>query len=280
MTHEQDPTRRPSSSLGHSLSPSVPPPSPARFIRHRLLHASHTQKPGSFSDTLSTETPTKLTNNRHDLTTLDITDLMTSSSHTTLHGEASTLRLSKGFQDAGDDEIDPEYQQLLHKEVTHSPESTDLLPSKPSLSSSSTLVNDTSYPPHKPVPAPQVFARGAPPLHLPKLDAYLSSLPKPPFSSEKTPSQPSMFAPMDRLAKSAMSLEDLEFNSQIPPFWRNRKTLLGSAVSLVLGLTVSDSFFVCLMILGLTEKFRVRVQLLHFTAFKALSTLYKCSLYS
>lgn len=263
MAHEQDPLRRPSSSSSGPLS-SYPPPSPARFVRHPLLNASDTKKPASFPSNSTTTDSTTLTNNRHDLTTLDITDLMTSDDS---HSDASTLR-SKGFQDAGDDDDDSESEHPLLEKCVQSPESTNSLALKPSVSSASTLVNGrTGYPPHKPVPATQVFARGASPLHLPKLDAYLASLPKPPFSSKKTSSKPSMFAPMDRLAKSAMSLEDLEMNFQIPPWWRNRKTLLGSAVNLVIGLTVSDPFFVA-NDLVLTWSFRVPVQLQHTTAYK------------
>ncbi|KAG6849513.1 hypothetical protein H0H93_007867 [Arthromyces matolae] len=90
---------------------------------------------------------------------------------------------------------------------------------------------------HLPVPATIVFARNAPPLHLPALDRLLSSMPSPGFSRDLQ----GMFPPMDKLTKLGKSLDDLETNATVPPFWRNRKTLLGSTVNLVLGLTGSSA---------------------------------------
>ena len=94
--------------------------------------------------------------------------------------------------------------------------------------------------PHKPVPATTVFARGATRLHLPKLDAYIASLERPAFmESGSRWGKDKMFPPMDRLVSVGQSLDDLEANKRIPPFWRNRTGLLGSAVNIVLGVTVS-----------------------------------------
>ncbi|KAJ3799908.1 hypothetical protein GGU11DRAFT_775291 [Lentinula aff. detonsa] len=231
---EQD-TLSPSSPLsdqvGSAPSSALPAPSPARFIQHppRSIYHNNQNPPFARSSPSITTSSTTITNN-YDLTTLDITDS---------NPRSDTLSI-EGFED-GDDELnDLESQRLLasSEKYSHTPDSKSALSHTPSISSASTLVE---HPSHNPIPATQVFARNAPPLYLPKLDAYLSSLPKPSFAGEKTSSKPRMFPPMDRLEKSKQSLEDMEMNSQIPPFWRNRKTLLGSAVNLVIGLTGSSA---------------------------------------
>ncbi|GLB36113.1 hypothetical protein LshimejAT787_0304010 [Lyophyllum shimeji] len=90
---------------------------------------------------------------------------------------------------------------------------------------------------HVPVPATVVFARDAPPLYLPQLDKLLSSLSPPEFRDGSG----GMFSPMDKLVESGMSLDDLEANSSVTPAWRNRKTLLGATVNVVLGFTGSSA---------------------------------------
>ncbi|KAJ3883366.1 hypothetical protein F5051DRAFT_391948 [Lentinula edodes] len=233
MAHEQD-ASLPSvlSSDQGASAPStlplatVPAPSPARFIRHPPRNGTSKPVPSDPSAFATTNFTTMTKNNHYDLTTLDITDLIPRRSDTLV---------SNAFEDAGDGAENSESQSLLllkKHSISHS------ISPKPSISSTSTLVGSSS---HNPVPATQVFARNALPLHLPKLDAYLASLPKPPFSGEKTSSKPRMFPPMDKLANSNQSLEDMEMNSKIPPFWRNRKTLLGAAVSLFMGLTGSSA---------------------------------------
>lgn len=91
---------------------------------------------------------------------------------------------------------------------------------------------------HAPIPATVLFARDAAPLHLPKLDKYLSSFPPPRFSQVVDQEVP--FPPMGNLAKLGMSLEDLETNRTQIPTWRNRNTVLGSAVNIILGLMGSS----------------------------------------
>jgi hypothetical protein len=87
---------------------------------------------------------------------------------------------------------------------------------------------------------------------LPKLDNYIASLPKPEFlennrgkgkdkdesKEQETPGDPAMFPPMERLAKSGLSLDDLEANNVKLPFWKNRKTILGSSLNVVIGFLV------------------------------------------
>ncbi|TRM60170.1 hypothetical protein BD626DRAFT_408024 [Schizophyllum amplum] len=106
-------------------------------------------------------------------------------------------------------------------------------------SSTSTLVNHHRFSPHTPVPASILFSQDAAPLYLPKLDQHLSTLHPPTFVNMKG-KQDAMFPPMDKLAASEKSLEDLETNATVAPIWRNRTTLLGGAVNIVVGLTGSS----------------------------------------
>lgn len=108
---------------------------------------------------------------------------------------------------------------------------------------------------HKPVPARTLFGRTAPSLSLPKLDDYLSGIAAPSFSDfpqvripdsgkgkGKGKPQPGrdMFPPLDMLAISRSSIDDLEHNSIIPPAWRDRTTIFGAIVSGFLGVTGSS----------------------------------------
>ncbi|KAL1720708.1 hypothetical protein EV715DRAFT_196531 [Schizophyllum commune] len=51
----------------------------------------------------------------------------------------------------------------------------------------------------------------------------------------------SMFPPMDKLAASERTLEDLETNTTVAPFWRNRTTILGAALNIIVGFTGSSA---------------------------------------
>ncbi|THV07730.1 hypothetical protein K435DRAFT_772567 [Dendrothele bispora CBS 962.96] len=223
-----------------SFRSALPPSSPARFISH----PRHSDRPSSSprSDTIDSsftnQSATTLTipTNANDITTVDITDSFvktTSASRDNLSDDDNDLHENDLFSD------DIETHKLLDRRHLNLHKS----PSTPSLSSAATLVNQPrTSGPHKPVPAILLFARNASPLYLPKLDAYLSTIPKPKFIGDRgTSKNPRMFAPMDRLAASGRSLEDLETNSEVPPFWRNRKTLLGSAVGAVIGITGSSA---------------------------------------
>lgn len=84
---------------------------------------------------------------------------------------------------------------------------------------------DPSAPAHRPVPAPTLFGRNAAPLYLPKLDKHLSSLPAPEFTKWKGKGKETdvpMFPPMEQLAASGRTIDDLEHNSMIPPAWQDR----------------------------------------------------------
>ncbi|KAK0464168.1 hypothetical protein IW261DRAFT_1524303 [Armillaria novae-zelandiae] len=112
--------------------------------------------------------------------------------------------------------------------------------------------------PHTPVAVTDLFARKAAPLHLPKLDKYLSSLQPPDFLRDDSKwDKSSMFPPMDRLALTGSSLDDLETNSKVPVSWRDRKTILGSAVGIVLGVTGSSALATYYSLQGLTNTVQI-----------------------
>ncbi|TFK57131.1 hypothetical protein OE88DRAFT_1620976 [Heliocybe sulcata] len=121
---------------------------------------------------------------------------------------------------------------------------------------------------HSPVPASTVFARNAPPLYLPELDDYLSSLPKPSFTpipsarSKLQQREVPMFPPMDLLASSGKSLEDLEDNSTVPSFWRDRSSILSSLVNWVLDLMGSSALATFYSLQGLMNTVQIFALLL------------------
>ena len=98
------------------------------------------------------------------------------------------------------------------------------------------------FPVHKPVPALIVFSRNAHPLSLPKLDHYLTSVPPSPLGRDNNDNSGDMFPPLDQLAKTGLSIDDLEANSTIAPVWRNPVSILGSLQNVMIGLLVSLVF--------------------------------------
>jgi hypothetical protein len=106
--------------------------------------------------------------------------------------------------------------------------------------------------PHKPIPARQVFSRGAPTLYLPHLDELLSQISPPQFdreflvsdspikgkSKEKLSDQ--MFPPLDKLR--GRTLEELHHNSALPPFYKDKNSILSSIITFVIGVAVSPRF--------------------------------------
>lgn len=94
-----------------------------------------------------------------------------------------------------------------------------------------------------PVPATVIFGTGACPLYLPELDNFLSNLPAktfPPYASNLQVGNTNIFPPMDLFMAAGKSLKDLENNNVVPPTWRNRNSIFGALVNIVLGITVSD----------------------------------------
>nr|GAT44157.1 predicted protein [Mycena chlorophos] len=114
---------------------------------------------------------------------------------------------------------------------------------------------------HSPVAATTVFARNAPPLSLPRLDDHLSRI-HPPEFAESQPASPPMFPPMEQLAETGSTIEDLELNYTPPPAWRNRNTLLGSLVSLIIGATGSSAVATYYSLQGLTNTLQIFALLL------------------
>ena len=94
---------------------------------------------------------------------------------------------------------------------------------------------------HSPVPATTLFWRNAVSLYLPKLDEYLAALPIPEFTKwagkGKEKDVP-MFPPMEKLAASKLTIDDLEHNSTVVPAWRDRNFWFSLASSAVVGVLV------------------------------------------
>ena len=100
---------------------------------------------------------------------------------------------------------------------------------------------DPSAAVHSPVPASTLFDRYTFPLYLPKLDKYLSSLPAPEFTTWKGKGKEKgvlMFPPMEQLAASKRTIEDLEHNSTVTPVWRDRNFWLSLTTDAVIGVVV------------------------------------------
>lgn len=104
---------------------------------------------------------------------------------------------------------------------------------------------------HQPVPATVLFGKHAAPLSLPKLDAHLNELEVLKFSYA------GRFAPMDRLANSGRSLEDLEFNRPIPPVWRDRNVITGATLNIILGFAGSSFAQAYYSLGGLLNTFQI-----------------------
>ena len=122
----------------------------------------------------------------------------------------------------------------------------DLMISRPP-SPSPTLVSLSPSIPHVPVAAKTVFSRGSAPLSLPALDNYLSSIPAPTFSSFPTghplstqdkPAEGGLSPPMDLLSATGHTIEELEKNSVVRPWWRNRGIFFNAFMNVMIGLMV------------------------------------------
>ncbi|KAJ8083971.1 hypothetical protein PM082_002738 [Marasmius tenuissimus] len=252
-----------------STPQQIPASTPARFINPgpRILRNRKTSYTGlpqetnddpSVSATAFTNTiPVVITN-----TTVDITDVNTPRPPTRIDDGMIPPAVkddewsSENYQEPYDDD---ETRHLIERTHTYPPSST----SHHSLSSSATLIpGRPQFGPHKPISAIELFSRKASPLYLPKLDSYLSSLPKPSFNGIKSSTPAGMFPPMDRLTASGFTIEELEANSRVAPFWRNRQTLLGSAVNLVLGVTGSSMLATFYSLQGLANTVQVFALLL------------------
>jgi len=206
-----------------------PPNTPARFLRRdatpsRLEHTTSIDTTNSRSTTSTTYSAND-THDKYDPLTLPlVTPALASKS--TLLDSASNLASSEAT-------IAPSHILSTTKYIPH-----DVAfgpgADKP-------LQRRRNSKPHDPVPATAVFARDAHPLHLPKLDEYISGLQPPTFSQ---PSYMDMkpFSPMEMLHKAKYTLDDLEHNSKALPWW-DRQTILGAFVGSVIGFLVSVFFY-------------------------------------
>lgn len=273
---QQSRTSRPESSDRSQASTSrptgprrsgQPAPAYARFIQHQTRQTSPRQTyeeseglPFTPSNDFTTVTNDSFDDEPN--TEADVTDELPmkpiefSSYNSSIRDHLDLKSSLKRRQPSGQDDEDPlehEAQSLLTE--------TD---QKCTFDDSTVVASDSSHKPllspiperrggpviapHTPVPAVKVFSRKAAPLYLPALDNYLASLPPPnfstfPYDTSNKDRPPMMFPPMDRLAATGRTLADLETNSTIPPWYRNRNTLFGAITSRVLGTLVSWNEF-------------------------------------
>jgi hypothetical protein len=246
----------PSNSTRWSYAPDVDPPrSPARFLSSRSppAYSPYADNHGTLlttstaSDTLA---PSAHASGVSALEASDIADELGGQGGLHFREGSGNAKKAKKYREYGPIE-DQEDEDLLKStpstthESSYPPSRPRVPPARPTFQQ---LWSHTSTPcrlGHTPIPAIAVFARRAAPLSLPQLDGYISSLPIPNFvqHARKLPSgERQMFPPMDHLAASKKSIEDLEMNRQITPSWRNRSTLTGALTSLVLGVVVSFAF--------------------------------------
>lgn len=90
----------------------------------------------------------------------------------------------------------------------------------------------------RPIPAQVLFARNAYPISLPKLDQYLASIVPPSFAARQSQGRGDMFPPLEQLAKTGFSLDDLENNSKIPSAWLDRTSIFWTGVTSLVDLLV------------------------------------------
>jgi hypothetical protein len=102
------------------------------------------------------------------------------------------------------------------------------------------IASEPTSPHYPPISASTVFSKNAPPLYLPNLDNYMSSLPPAHFSAlnNRSPSGMNMFPPMNLLENSGKTIEDLERNIVLAPSWTKRTTIFKGLAGISLGLAV------------------------------------------
>ena len=240
---DQEQRRKLSTQIQREVSIQLPPPTPARFIKRseaRLDASPSTRKEISHTT-------------QHPLSTTHLT-----TSHD--YGREPFLETNGSLQEPKFNFAIPRVSSFKNSRFSL-PNSIDALPSDdrppehesltqliypPGLVSGADSPLKSPYstscgykfPNHKPVPAQTILARNAHALSLPKLDEYLALLSPPDISAIVCESRENMFIPMNQLAKAKLSLDDLENNSSVAPFWRDRKILFGTPLSFLLGILV------------------------------------------
>lgn len=224
------------------VSIQLPPPSPARFIKRseaRLNASSSTRKEISrpTQHPLSTTYLTTSHDYGHE-SLLQINDSLQEPSSTVAIPVSRLKNLRSSLPDSTktltSDDRPPEQESLARLVYPANLASHMASPSEVK-GLYSTLYTS---PLHTPVPAQTIFARNACALSLPKLDEYLASLSPPDFPPVICDSSKTMFLPMEQLAKAKLSLDDLENNSTVASFWRDRNFIFGRFLSYLLAILV------------------------------------------
>lgn len=272
-----------------STAASSLPPTPARFISREspAPEASASSSTASHSRTVVSRPSSKLSSDGAETVDIAEEDVTSSLHHARTPFLDSVLKRPSAIQFADAEEK----EKLIPNPHAHTyPPQNPFIGGKsyanrPTVISTNTATTWSSTRSHIPVPATTVFARNAVPLHLPKLDEYLASLPKPEFleskrnlkdnldegtgsrprgsgSKAKAVDAPDMFPPMERLVKSGKSLDDLEVNLGTLPFWRNRKTILGASLNVIIGFLGSSALASFYSLQGLVNTVQVFALLL------------------
>ena len=235
--------------IEHITDP-IPPPRPARFIKHSLdLGTNDTSLPKLASQILPSPQHSALSTNLSSTKTLTKThenlfyqsicespfsqippSLPSSRIASFQHAHVPTTVFSLNHSGDG------EGSQSLLKHTYPPPES---YPDTNNSTHKSPHRRRRSLPVHKPIPALVVFSRNAYPLNLPKLDHYLTSIPPSILGRDDCDNPGDMFPPLDQLAKTGLSIDDLEANSTIAPVWKNPASILGSLQNVMIGFLVS-----------------------------------------
>lgn len=232
-----------STAADNSRDKSPPAPSPARFIHHPPLRPSQYTNDDT-TTLLASESTTLQAHSTAIDTTADVTDELNPGGKLHFREGSGGARVKKWLfsKDENGDSVrrSEEYHLLSNMSPVadeFDPQSTGTVES---FASSSTTVPKPHAPGHSPVPVSRVFSRLAPPLSLPRLDKYLSSFKPPSFATDAAGKgkNVAMFEPMDRLAATGRSLQDLESSSKIYSAWENRNSITSIMSSIVLGVTV------------------------------------------
>lgn len=229
-----------STTTDNSRDKSSPSPSPARFLQHPPSRQSQYTNDDATTLLASESTPFRAHSTAID-TTADVTDELNPGGKLHFREGSGGARVKKWLSSKDEESIrkSEEYHLLSNMSPT-ADEFNPQFTTEESYASSATVVPQTQLPDHTPIPVSRVFSRLAPPLSLPRLDKYLSTIPPPSFASEAggKGKNVAMFEPMDRLAATGKSLQDLETSSRIYAAWENRNPITGIITSIVLGITV------------------------------------------
>lgn len=225
--------------------PTRPAPSPARFLHHNTSRPSYNTN--DETETLLASDENTLLAHSTAVDTADVTDELKPGGKLHFRESSGGARVKKWIhgenKDAGPSGRSEEYHLLSDMSPVadeFNPQSTSLTGHAESFTSSVTVAPRPQLPAHTPIPVSRVFSRVAPPLSLPRLDKYISTIRPPSFATTAAGKgkNVAMFDPMDRLVASGKSLVDLETSSRQYPSWENRNSIMGTITGIVLGVTV------------------------------------------